>query len=85
MVPTRATRVHVTTAAGDVAAAGFLAGLSGRHGPADSALLAAASVEARISGRPIGDAYAIAAEFEPASVARPCAGRAKRRSPHVVA
>jgi len=70
-VPTLATRVHVTTAAGDVAAAGFLAGLSGGHGPAECALLAAASAGARISGRPIGDAYAIAAEFEPASAARP--------------
>jgi sugar/nucleoside kinase (ribokinase family) len=71
-VPTLAARVHVTTAAGDVAAAGFLAGLSGGYAPADCALLAAASAGARISGRPIGDAYAIAAHFEPASAARPC-------------
>lgn len=70
-VPTLATRVLVTTAAGDVAAAGFLAGLSSGQGPAECALLAAASAAARISGRPIGDAYRIAAEFSPKSAAWP--------------
>jgi sugar/nucleoside kinase (ribokinase family) len=70
-VPTLATRVLVTTAAGDVAAAGFLAGLSAGQGPAECALLAAASAAARISGRPIGDAYGIAAEFSPEPAERP--------------
>jgi sugar/nucleoside kinase (ribokinase family) len=70
-VPTLATRVLVTTAAGDLAAAGFLTGLSGGHDPAECSLLAAASAGARISGRPIGDAHAIAAGFEPDSVERP--------------
>jgi sugar/nucleoside kinase (ribokinase family) len=70
-VPTMATRVLVTTAAGDVAAAGFLAGLSDGQGPAECALLATASAAARISGRPIGDAYRIAAEFSPESAAQP--------------
>jgi sugar/nucleoside kinase (ribokinase family) len=70
-VPTLAARVLVTTAAGDVAAAGFLAGLSAGQGPAECALLAGASAAARISGRPIVDAYRIAAEFSPESAARP--------------
>jgi sugar/nucleoside kinase (ribokinase family) len=70
-VPTLATRILLTTAAGDVAAAGFLAGLSGGQGPAECALLAAASAAARISGGSIGEAYAIAAEFLPAPTAGP--------------
>ena len=70
-MPTLAASVLVTTAAGDVAAAGFLAGVSAGHAPAECALLAAAAAAARISGRPIGDAYGIAAGFSPDSAARP--------------
>lgn len=60
-VPPLAARVVATTGAGDSAAAGFLAGLSGGRGLVDSALLSAAAAAARISGRPIGDAYEMAA------------------------
>jgi sugar/nucleoside kinase (ribokinase family) len=60
-VPPLAIEVLATTGAGDAAAAGFLAGLSGGRGVAECALLAAAAAAARISGRPVGDAYAIAA------------------------
>ena len=70
-VPTLAARVLVTTAAGDMAAAGFLAGLSAGRGPAECALLAAASAAARISGRPIREAYTIAAGFSPAPTTGP--------------
>ncbi len=63
-VPPLATRVIATTGAGDSAAAGFLAGLSAGRGVAESALLSAAAAAARISGRPIGDAYGMAASAE---------------------
>jgi sugar/nucleoside kinase (ribokinase family) len=60
-VPPLAIEVLATTGAGDSAAAGFLAGLSDGRGPAECALLSAAAAAARISGRPIGDAYEMAA------------------------
>jgi sugar/nucleoside kinase (ribokinase family) len=65
LLPSLASRVLVTTGAGDAAAAGFLAGLASGRGPAESALLSAAAAAARISGRPIGNAYEIAAAFDP--------------------
>ena len=63
-VPPLATRVLTTTGAGDTAAAGFLAGLAGGRGVEESALLSAAAAAARISGRPIGAAYDLAASAE---------------------
>ncbi|HEX7490113.1 MAG TPA: PfkB family carbohydrate kinase [Candidatus Limnocylindrales bacterium] len=60
-VPPLAIEVLATTGAGDSAAAGFLAGLSDGRGVAECALLSAAAAAARISGRPIGDAYEMAA------------------------
>ena len=65
-VPSMAQHVLATTGAGDVAAAGFLAGLAQDLGPAESALLSAAAAATRISGRPIGQAYELAAAFVPA-------------------
>jgi sugar/nucleoside kinase (ribokinase family) len=65
-VPSLAARVLATTGAGDAAAAGFLAGLAQGLGPAESALLSAAAAATRISGRPIGQAYELAAAFVPA-------------------
>ena len=65
-VPSLAEHVLATTGAGDVAAAGFLAGLAQGLGPAESALLSAAAAATRISGRPIGQAYELAAAFLPA-------------------
>lgn len=59
-VPPLAIQVRATTGAGDSAAAGFLAGLSDGRGPIDCALLSAATAAARISGRPITDAYRMA-------------------------
>jgi sugar/nucleoside kinase (ribokinase family) len=59
-VPPLTVEVLATTGAGDSAAAGFLAGLSDGRGPAECALLSAAAAAARISGRPIGDAYELA-------------------------
>jgi sugar/nucleoside kinase (ribokinase family) len=70
-VPPLASRVVRTTGAGDAAAAGFVAGLSLDRGPAECAALSAASAAARISARPIGDAYELAASFEPAGDLRP--------------
>lgn len=64
-VPSLAEHVVATTGAGDVAAAGFLAGLAQGLGPAESALLSAAAAATRISGRPIGQAYELAAAFVP--------------------
>jgi sugar/nucleoside kinase (ribokinase family) len=61
--PSLATSVLSTTGAGDAAAAGFLAGLSHGLGPAESALLSAAAAAARISGRPVGEAYQLAASI----------------------
>jgi sugar/nucleoside kinase (ribokinase family) len=63
-VPPITTRVLTTTGAGDAAAAGFLAGLAHGRGPAESALLSAAAAAARISGRPIGEAYDLVATIE---------------------
>ena len=68
--PPFTTHVVRTTGAGDAAAAGFLAGLAHGRGPARSALLSAAAAAARISGRPIGDAYELAAAIEPAGKPR---------------
>lgn len=65
-VPSLASQVLATTGAGDVAAAGFLAGLARGLGPAESAVLSAAAAATRISGRPIGQAYELAAAFVPA-------------------
>ena len=62
--PSFATRVLTTTGAGDAAAAGFLAGLAHARGPAESALLSAAAAAARMSGRPIGEAYELVATIE---------------------
>jgi sugar/nucleoside kinase (ribokinase family) len=62
--PPLATQVLTTTGAGDTAAAGFLAGLAGGRGVEESALLSAAAAAARISGRPICDAYDLAASAE---------------------
>ena len=59
--PPIATHSVTTTGAGDTAAAGFLAGLAAGCGPAESASLSSAAAAARISGRPIGDAYDLAA------------------------
>ena len=59
--PGLAVAVVDTTGAGDAAAAGFLAGLAHGRGPAESASLSSAAAAARISGRPIGDAYDLAA------------------------
>ncbi len=59
-VPTLATRVVATTAAGDFAAAGFLAGLAQDLSPAELVLLSAAAAATRIAGRPIGHAYELA-------------------------
>lgn len=56
-----ATHIVTTTGAGDTAAAGFLAGLARGFGPAECAALASAAAATRISGRPIGDAYELAA------------------------
>jgi sugar/nucleoside kinase (ribokinase family) len=64
-VPSLAARVLVTTGAGDVAAAGFVAGLAQDLGPAESALLSAAAAATRISGLPIGQAPELAAAFVP--------------------
>ncbi len=61
--PSLATNALSTTGAGDAAAAGFLAGLSHGLGPAESALLSAAAAAARISGRPVGEAYQLAASI----------------------
>jgi sugar/nucleoside kinase (ribokinase family) len=69
-VPSFAKRVLTTVGAGDTAAAGFLAGLARGHGPAESARLAAAAAAARISGRPIGEAYELAATIELANEPR---------------
>ena len=63
--PSFTTRVLTTTGAGDAAAAGFLAGLAHGCGPVESALLSAAAAAARISGRPIGEAYELVATIEP--------------------
>jgi sugar/nucleoside kinase (ribokinase family) len=68
--PSLATRVLATTGAGDAAAAGFLAGLAHGRGSAESASLSAAAAAARISGRPIGEAYELAASTEPARAQR---------------
>jgi sugar/nucleoside kinase (ribokinase family) len=62
--PPFATRILTTTGAGDAAAAGFVAGLALGRGPDESAALAAAAAAARISGRPIGDAYELAASVD---------------------
>lgn len=64
-VPSLAEHVLATTGAGDVAAAGFLAGLAQGLGPAESALLSAAAAATRISGRSIGQAYELAAAVVP--------------------
>lgn len=74
-VPSLAEHVLTTTAAGDVAAAGFLAGLAQDLGPAESALLSAAAAATRISGRPIGQAFELAAAFVPAN--EPPGGRSR--------
>ena len=66
-VPSLAVRVLATTGAGDVAAAGFVAGLAQDLGPAESALLSAAAAATRISGLPIGRAYELAAAFVPSA------------------
>jgi sugar/nucleoside kinase (ribokinase family) len=68
--PSLATRVLATTGAGDAVAAGFLAGLAYGLGPTESASLSAAAAAARISGRPIGEAYQLAASIEPAKAQR---------------
>lgn len=62
--PPFAARVLATTGAGDAAAAGFIAGLALGRGPGESASLSAAAAAARISGRPIGEAYELAASIE---------------------
>ena len=64
-VPSLAAQVLATTGAGDVAAAGFLAGLAQGFGPAESALLSAAAAATRISGRPVGQAHELAAAYVP--------------------
>lgn len=64
--PPFVSRVVRTTGAGDAAAAGFVGGLALGRSLAQCAALSAASAAARISGRPIGDAYELAASFEPA-------------------
>jgi sugar/nucleoside kinase (ribokinase family) len=66
-VPTHATRVVTTTGAGDAAAAGFLAGLAHGLGPEGSATLSAAAAAARISARPMADAYEPASPTEPSA------------------
>jgi sugar/nucleoside kinase (ribokinase family) len=69
-VPPLAKRVVTTTGAGDTAAAGLLRGLAGGLGPEESTWLAAAAAAARISGRPVGDAFAIAGASESPPPAR---------------
>ena len=82
-VPSLADHVLATTGAGDVAAAGFLAGLAGDLGPSEAALLSAAAAATRISGRAIGRAYELAAAFVPAN--EPPGGRPRwSAGPHRV-
>jgi sugar/nucleoside kinase (ribokinase family) len=65
-----ARRIVTTTGAGDTAAAGFLRGLAGGLGPEESASISSAAAAARISGRPVADAFDIAEAFELSPPAR---------------